>query len=121
MADFIDTTVPTPTAGNCETPEEYEKLTTSKLADKLGILVTALYDRLIGRGYLELRDGGKRCLTAKGKSAGGEFRMGKGSSFRAAMAFYHRSFKADKSCTIITRRVNAFCKRFKNGLGNQTN
>jgi hypothetical protein len=59
----------------------YEKLTTSKLAGKLGILVTALYDRLIGRGYLELRTGGKRYLTEKGKLAGGEFRMGKGPYF----------------------------------------
>ncbi len=64
-----------------EAPETFEKLTTSKLAEKLGIMVTALYDKLIGRGYLELRDGGKRYLTPKGKNAGGEFRMGKGPYF----------------------------------------
>jgi Mn-dependent DtxR family transcriptional regulator len=60
--------------------EQLEKLTTSKLADKLGILGTALYDRLISRGYLELKDG-KRHLTEKGKNVGGEFRMGNGPSF----------------------------------------
>jgi phosphatidylserine/phosphatidylglycerophosphate/cardiolipin synthase-like enzyme len=59
----------------------YEKLTTSKLAEKLGIVVSALYDKLIGRGYLELREGGKRYLTEKGKQAGGEFRIGKGPYF----------------------------------------
>jgi hypothetical protein len=59
----------------------YDKLTTSKLAEKLGIMVSALYEKLIGRGYLELRDGGKRYLTEKGKRAGGEFRIGKGPYF----------------------------------------
>jgi hypothetical protein len=32
---------------------EFTKLKTAKLADKMGIMVTALYDRLLGRGYLE--------------------------------------------------------------------
>ena len=62
-------------------PEVLEKLSTSKLADNRGILITALYDKLLGRGYLELRDGGKRHLTEKGKAAGGELGTGKGSSF----------------------------------------
>ena len=60
--------------------EQHEKLTTSKLADRLGILATALYDRLIGRGYLELKHG-KRYLTEKGKNVGGESGMGNGASF----------------------------------------
>lgn len=64
-----------------ETADKYPKLTTAKLAKKLGILTTALFDKLMGRGYLELRDGGERYLTPKGKSAGGEFRMGKGPYF----------------------------------------
>jgi phosphatidylserine/phosphatidylglycerophosphate/cardiolipin synthase-like enzyme len=64
-----------------ELREASEKLTTSKLAAKLGIVVTTLYDKLIGQGYLELRDGGRRYLTPRGKSAGGEFRMGKGPYF----------------------------------------
>jgi hypothetical protein len=81
MADFIDTTVPASNAGNSKTAAQGEKLTTSKLADKLGIMVTALYDRLVGRGYLELKEGGKRYLTEKGKIAGGEPLVGKGSGF----------------------------------------
>jgi phosphatidylserine/phosphatidylglycerophosphate/cardiolipin synthase-like enzyme len=59
----------------------YGKLTTAKLAEKLGIGSAKLYDRLIGRGYLELRDGDRRYLTKAGKTAGGEFRMGKGPFF----------------------------------------
>jgi phosphatidylserine/phosphatidylglycerophosphate/cardiolipin synthase-like enzyme len=50
------------------------KLTTSKLANKLGIKTTELVDRLIAAGYLETRDG-KQYITSKGKEAGGEFRM----------------------------------------------
>lgn len=57
------------------------KLTTGKLAEKLGMELTKLYEKLIGRGYLELREGGKRYITAAGKTAGGEFRMGKGPYF----------------------------------------
>jgi phosphatidylserine/phosphatidylglycerophosphate/cardiolipin synthase-like enzyme len=60
---------------------DHPKLTTAKLATKVGILTTVLFDKLIGGGYLELRDGGKRYLTPKGKGAGGEFRMGKGPYF----------------------------------------
>jgi hypothetical protein len=56
------------------------KLKTSKLADKMGIMITALYDKLLGCGYLELRDG-RRVLTDKGKAVGGETEPGKGSSF----------------------------------------
>ena len=56
------------------------KLKTAKLADKMGIMVTALYDKLVGRGYLELRNG-KRTLTDKGREIGGEIEPGKESSF----------------------------------------
>jgi hypothetical protein len=56
------------------------KLKTAKLADKMGIMVTALYDKLVGRGYLELRNG-KRTLTDKGREIGGELEAGKESSF----------------------------------------
>jgi phosphatidylserine/phosphatidylglycerophosphate/cardiolipin synthase-like enzyme len=51
-----------------------EKLTTSKLAHKLGMKTNELLDKLIGAGYLESRDG-KNYITSKGKDAGGEFRM----------------------------------------------
>ena len=52
------------------------KLTTSKLAKKLGLKTDDLEDKLIVVGYLETRDG-KPFITVKGKEAGGEFRMGK--------------------------------------------
>ncbi len=54
--------------------ESTGKLTSSKLAQKLGIKTTELTEKLVTTGYLELRDT-KHYLTAKGKAAGGEFRM----------------------------------------------
>ncbi len=51
------------------------KLTTAKLAAKLGIKTTELNDRLVSAGLLELRTG-KPFITEKGRAAGGEFRMG---------------------------------------------
>lgn len=50
------------------------KLTTSKLARKLGLKTAELTDRLLVCGHLELKSG-KPHLTPKGKDAGGEFRM----------------------------------------------
>ncbi|WP_240636205.1 phospholipase D family protein [Caldimonas tepidiphila] len=57
-----------------EQEEFVEKLTTSKVAQKLGMKTNELVDRLVSLGLLEVRDG-KNYLTAKGKEAGGEFRM----------------------------------------------
>lgn len=54
--------------------EVTDKLTTSKLAQKLGIKTNVLTDKLVASGFLEVRDG-KNYITAKGKDAGGEFRM----------------------------------------------
>ena len=50
------------------------KLTTSKLAQKIGVKTSVLNDRLVEAGFLELRDG-RSYLTAKGKQSGGEFRV----------------------------------------------
>lgn len=50
------------------------KLTTSKLAQKIGIKTADLVERLTKAGYLEARDG-KSYITPKGKDSGGEFRM----------------------------------------------
>lgn len=50
------------------------KLTSSKLAQKLGVKTQELIEKLISVGYLELKDG-KQYLTARGKDVGGEFRM----------------------------------------------
>ena len=54
--------------------EAAEKLTTSKLARKVGLSTAELTKRLLALGLLELRDG-KAYLTEKGKGAGGEFRL----------------------------------------------
>lgn len=51
-----------------------EKITTSKLAKKLGIQTNEANEWLVGQGLLEKRED-KFYLTAKGKEVGGEFRM----------------------------------------------
>lgn len=57
-----------------ETEEPNEgKLSTSKLAAKLGLKTADLTEKLISSGLLEIK-GGKNYITAKGKEAGGEFR-----------------------------------------------
>lgn len=50
------------------------KLTSSKLATRLGLKTTELMDRLVAAGHLELKEG-KHFITQKGKNSGGEFRM----------------------------------------------
>src|SRR5690606_40031152 len=50
------------------------KLTTSRLAKAVGMKTADLSARLIALGLLEPREG-KNYITAKGKAAGGEFRM----------------------------------------------
>jgi phosphatidylserine/phosphatidylglycerophosphate/cardiolipin synthase-like enzyme len=51
-----------------------EKLTTSKLAQKLGLKTNDLLEKFVKLGYLESRNGSKY-ITNKGKEVGGEFRM----------------------------------------------
>jgi phosphatidylserine/phosphatidylglycerophosphate/cardiolipin synthase-like enzyme len=55
-----------------ETPSD--KLTTSKLAQRLGMKTNELTEKFVQSGFLEARDG-KHYITAKGKEVGGEFRM----------------------------------------------
>jgi hypothetical protein len=50
------------------------KLTSSKLAQKLGIKTAEFLEKASAAGFLELRDG-KHYLTQKGRETGGEFRM----------------------------------------------
>jgi phosphatidylserine/phosphatidylglycerophosphate/cardiolipin synthase-like enzyme len=50
------------------------KLTTSKLAQRLGMKTGMLLEKLVSAGYLDARDS-KHYITTKGKEAGGEFRM----------------------------------------------
>jgi len=56
-----------------DTPESSGKLTSSKLAQKLGIKTSDLTDKLISAGFLETKEG-KPYLTEKGKVVGGEYR-----------------------------------------------
>lgn len=58
-------------------PKEKEplaKLTSSKIAQKLGMKTNEFMEKLIMLGHLEEREG-KNYLTAKGKEIGGEFHM----------------------------------------------
>lgn len=57
-----------------ETDDSANKLTSSKMAQKLGLKTPEFLEKLLSQGLLELRDG-KNYLTDKGKEAGGEFRM----------------------------------------------
>lgn len=52
-------------------PRPPEKLTTSKLARKLGVQSTLLLNGLVGRGFIVLTNGRKQ-LTEVGRSVGGE-------------------------------------------------
>ena len=54
--------------------EKSDKLTSSKLAQKLGIKTNEFMEKLVSSGVLELKDG-KHYLTTKGKEIGGEFRL----------------------------------------------
>ncbi|MGA6096617.1 phospholipase D family protein [Stutzerimonas marianensis] len=57
-----------------ENEDSVNKLTSSKMAQRLGLKTPELLEKLLSQGFLELRDG-KNYLTEKGKEAGGEFRM----------------------------------------------
>jgi phosphatidylserine/phosphatidylglycerophosphate/cardiolipin synthase-like enzyme len=59
-----------------ESPAEYEKLTTSKLAKAVGLRTGELTNKLLTKGYLA-PDGDQFKLTDAGKTAGGEFRVSK--------------------------------------------
>lgn len=57
-----------------EEEESTGKLTSSKLAQKLGMKTSDFIEKLVTSGHLESRES-KHYLTAKGKEVGGEFRM----------------------------------------------
>jgi hypothetical protein len=56
-----------------DTEEISGKLSSSKLAQKLGLRTCELLERLVASGHLTMREG-KHVLTPKGEGAGGEFR-----------------------------------------------
>lgn len=59
--------------GKSEDQERHDKLTTSKLGQKLGIKTAELLDRAVASGHIELLGDGKHALAAKGELAGIEF------------------------------------------------
>ena len=61
-----------------ESEEEiiFTKLTTAKLAAKVGIKTPDLLEKLVNKGYLNLTENGKHFLTDSGNAIGGEFRTG---------------------------------------------
>lgn len=60
--------------------ESNTKLTTSKLAKKLGKSTDELNEDLLSNGYLEMTNGNNE-LTEKGKQAGGEYKKGRYGSY----------------------------------------
>lgn len=64
----------TPPNDTTESEVESVKLTSSKIAKKLGMKTAELLEKLTELGYLELKEN-KHYLTEKGKEIGGEFRM----------------------------------------------
>lgn len=63
------------TESKLEVKESSDKLTSSKLAQKLGIKTNEFIEKLVTTGHLEVRED-KPYLTTKGKEVGGEFRKG---------------------------------------------
>lgn len=60
---------------------QYEKITTAKIAAKLGMTTKAFQERLVELGMLEIRQGGRHYLAEAGKDAGGEWRPGPGGGY----------------------------------------
>jgi len=60
---------------------QFEKITTAKIAARLGMTTKAFQERLVELGMLELREGGRHYLTEAGKDAGGEWRPGPGGGY----------------------------------------
>jgi len=57
-----------------EDEDATSKLTSSKVAQRLGLKTPEFLERLVAAAFLEIKEG-KHYLTQKGKDAGGEFRM----------------------------------------------
>lgn len=63
-----------PAARVCEPTSTYSKLSTKNLAIRLGVKTRVLADKLIGRGFVQMRDGQSQ-LTELGKRVGGEIML----------------------------------------------
>lgn len=70
-----DNTEPEHIADNESESSKFSKLTSAKLAAKVGLKTPVLLEKLVSKGYLKLENE-KHFLTDAGKAAGGEFRSG---------------------------------------------
>jgi phosphatidylserine/phosphatidylglycerophosphate/cardiolipin synthase-like enzyme len=66
-----------------EGEQGFEKLTTAKLAAKVGLSTKECFDRLIAGGLVEVKPDhpGRHYITQAGKQAGGEWRPGSGGGY----------------------------------------
>jgi hypothetical protein len=71
-----DTATPESATSGEATESATGKITSSKLAKKLGVSTQAFLDKMVEAGNLELRDG-KHLITEKGSAQGGEFKVSK--------------------------------------------
>jgi hypothetical protein len=74
-------TIEAPPSAALTGTKQYEKITTAKIAAKLGMTTKAFQERLVELGMLELRDGGRHYLGDAGKDAGGKWRPGPGGGY----------------------------------------
>jgi len=75
----LEKIVPKVEKGETKKPKadvQHSKLTTSKLAKKLGKTTAQLLEELVSQGYLKMENE-KEALTEKGKQAGGESKKGR--------------------------------------------
>jgi hypothetical protein len=71
-----DTTAKANKPAEDEESADAGKLTSSKMAKKLGLETQPFLDRMVKIGYLEIKEG-KHFITDKARVAGIEFRVGK--------------------------------------------
>lgn len=80
-SDAPKPTAEAPPSAAAAAATQYEKITTAKVAAKLGMTTKVLQEHLVELGMLELREGGRHYLTEAGKHAGGEWRPGPGGGY----------------------------------------
>lgn len=75
--------VASPTIAAASAGDGYEKLTSAKLAAKLGCTTKDLLDRFVAAGLVEVKPDhpGRHYITVAGKSVGGEWRPGTGGGY----------------------------------------
>lgn len=79
--DAAKPTTDAPPSAATANATQYGKITTAKIAAKLGMTSKAFQERLVELGMLELREGGRYYLVEAGKDTGGEWRPGPGGGY----------------------------------------